>query len=383
MKIALLSLNYLPSTGGLVTYLKSFSKYLSSNNEVHIFCVHERGSQAPSIEIQGTVTIHRIHCLPTTLFGKLFGPWLIVRRIKQYFSQIDLDKYDLFLCRHFYFAFVLSVLKAKKTVFLLPLVAPRLVWINSANTGLVNKIATLFLIVQIYLIERKAVKSGIKVAVLSQSKKEEVEQFYGIRKVRVTSPGFDLERFNLEGRETDDVYNILSVCRLVEEKNIELTIDAVGHLVKNSDFPIIYRIVGGGPLLDSLKEKVQKLSLENNIIFVGETSTPEIYYKRSDLFVLCSKYEGFGHVYLEANACGLPALALANNVDGSITAADEIIVPGINGELLYQNDPIQLSGLIHKNLSKDESVRLRCNNYIQDMYSWKKHLKNIIEILNE
>lgn len=383
MKIALLSLNYLPSTGGLVTYLKSFSKYLSLNNEVHIFCVHERGSKAPDIEIQGNVTIHRIHCLPKTLFGKLFGPLIIVRRIKQYFSEIDLDQYDLFLCRHFYFAFALSVLKADKTVFLLPLVAPRLVWINSANTGLANKIATIFLIVQIYLIERKAVQSGIKVAVLSKSKKEEVEQYYGIENVRVTAPGFDLERFNLEGRETDDVYNILSVCRLVEEKNIELTIDAVGHLVKKCNIPIIYRIVGGGPLLAPLTEKVHKLSLENNIIFVGETSTPELYYKKSDLFVLCSKYEGFGHVYLEANACGLPALALANNVDGSITAADEIIVPGINGELLYQNDPIKLSDLILKNLSKDENVRLRCNNYIQDKYSWNSHLKNIIEILNE
>lgn len=69
-----------------------------------------------------------------------------------------------------------------------------------------------------------------------------------------------------------------------------------------------------------LKEKVKRLGLEKYFILTGFIKEEELidHYLLADVFILPSKKEGFGIVFIEAAACGTPAIA--GNKDGSVDA---------------------------------------------------------------
>ena len=76
-----------------------------------------------------------------------------------------------------------------------------------------------------------------------------------------------------------------------------------------------YLIIGKGKEEKRLKTLVKRLDLENHVSFLGFVSEEELvmFYNASDVFILVSReipgdFEGFGLVYLEANACGKPVI---------------------------------------------------------------------------
>ncbi|MGY4706903.1 glycosyltransferase family 4 protein [Candidatus Bipolaricaulota sp. J31] len=78
-----------------------------------------------------------------------------------------------------------------------------------------------------------------------------------------------------------------------------------------------YVLVGTGTDVPRIKSLVKKLNLEDHVIFTGFVPNEEIvdHYNLCDVFVMPSKGEGFGIVFLEALACGKPVIA--GNKDGS------------------------------------------------------------------
>jgi glycosyltransferase involved in cell wall biosynthesis len=84
---------------------------------------------------------------------------------------------------------------------------------------------------------------------------------------------------------------------------------------------------------------IAKLDLSQQIILCGYIADEEIssYFNLANLFVMPSQKEGFGIVFIEAMACGLPVVA--GNVDGSVDAL-------MNGELGILIDPNQERELI-------------------------------------
>ena len=102
-------------------------------------------------------------------------------------------------------------------------------------------------------------------------------------------------------------FTFLTVGRLVPVKNIDLQIRAFARLVKEVPH-IRLRIVGEGPLADSLKSKVESLTLEKSIIFEGYQRDLRRYYEEADAFLLTSDCEGWGRVVLEAAAYRLPII---------------------------------------------------------------------------
>ena len=81
-----------------------------------------------------------------------------------------------------------------------------------------------------------------------------------------------------------------------------------------SDIPLLVSFVGSGPTLVSCSEYISKHQLNRYFEFVCEMpheSLPE-YFNTLDLFVLPSYFEGFGCVYTEAAACGVPFIGCIN-----------------------------------------------------------------------
>ena len=100
------------------------------------------------------------------------------------------------------------------------------------------------------------------------------------------------------------------VGRVSLEKNIIETLEYIAR-IKNEIPNIVFIIVGMGDAVPSLKKATKRLSLEENVIFVGEIENSKLkyYYSLFDVFVTASTFETQGLTYFEAATCGTPILA--------------------------------------------------------------------------
>lgn len=97
------------------------------------------------------------------------------------------------------------------------------------------------------------------------------------------------------------------VGNFIEQKNHGFLIDMFAELV-NDNPNFLMLLISDGYLMDSIKQKVSDLRLENNVIFLGKTQEVAGYMQAMDLFVLPSLHEGLPLVLVEAQACGLKCL---------------------------------------------------------------------------
>lgn len=91
---------------------------------------------------------------------------------------------------------------------------------------------------------------------------------------------------------------IISAGRLTYQKNFELLIKSIKILSDRRKVRLI--ILGEGELKDELLELVNRLALENSVKFVGFQMHPITWISQSDVFVLSSRWEGFGNVLIDA-----------------------------------------------------------------------------------
>jgi glycosyltransferase involved in cell wall biosynthesis len=140
---------------------------------------------------------------------------------------------------------------------------------------------------------------------------------------------------------------LISVGRLHWQKGHDILLKAFATLVK--DFPkATLTIVGEGPDENELRALSHTLGIQKSVNFTGRFENPFALLHRADLFVLATRYEGFGHVFLEALACGLPVVT--TSCPGSI--ANEIVIDGSTGVLVPVEDPRALSLAISRTLSR-------------------------------
>lgn len=122
---------------------------------------------------------------------------------------------------------------------------------------------------------------------------------------------------------------ILWVGRIAkEQKGVDYLLDIAEELKKiYVDFKLI--IVGGGADFQYLKQEVDDRSLSKNICCIGQTNNVEKYYKKSNILISTSRWEGFGLNIVEAMAFGLPVVAFDNSGPREIINSNNvgIIIP--------------------------------------------------------
>ena len=97
------------------------------------------------------------------------------------------------------------------------------------------------------------------------------------------------------------------VARFNNQKNHTFLIDVMNEVVKENKSYILW-LIGSGELEEEIKEKVKRLNLEENIIFLGVRDDVNNLMQAMDIFVLPSNYEGLPVVGIEAQASGLSCL---------------------------------------------------------------------------
>ncbi len=164
----------------------------------------------------------------------------------------------------------------------------------------------------------------------------------------VTVPlGVDLRAVD-DAEPSPERIDVLYAGRLLKNKNVDLLVEAVALLRKES-LDVRCVIVGGGPELERLEHLVDSLDLGANVSlrpFLPSSSDLYGLMKSAGVFVLPSVREGFGLVVIESNACGTPVIT----VDHPENAARDLLTPGRNG-LLCSPDPEDIADKIRLVLS--------------------------------
>lgn len=162
-------------------------------------------------------------------------------------------------------------------------------------------------------------------------------------------PRYLVERYGVEGKRV-----LLTVGRLPGYERYKGQDRIIALLPKlTARFrDLVYMIVGDGSDRARLETMVSTLSLEEHVIFAGRIREEEKidHYNLADAFAMPSTSEGFGFVFLEAAACGLPVLGGRN--DGSRDA----LVDGRLGLMVDPEKPDELLDGLEAILQKEKHV---------------------------
>jgi phosphatidyl-myo-inositol dimannoside synthase len=197
---------------------------------------------------------------------------------------------------------------------------------------------------------RRYLRAADAIVAVSQYAKNILIERYGVArsKIELIPNGVDTVKFVASSKPAalidrfgiTDKLILLTIARLVERKGVDIALQALPAVrarVPNTHL----LVVGEGPFLDQLKRIAAEQGVADAVTFVGAVPHNETpgYYAAGDIFIMPNRRlatgenEGFGLVFLEANACGLPVIA------GREGGPSEVVADGVNGLLVDGNNP--------------------------------------------
>lgn len=213
------------------------------------------------------------------------------------------------------------------------------------NTKVVTRIASSNELTSKTLIS-KLLKPLLKIPdefiVISKGLEKDLIEKYNIPKSKISFIPNSVELENYKTNEyatTQKEFDICTIGRYTRAKDHASLINAIDILRKKYGLSIKACIVGYGELQDELRLQVDSLGLTDSIELTGQIpyNDGQEKLKKSKIFVLSSRWEGFGIVLLEAMRCGLPIISTNCNY-GPAEILDNgkygILVPIENSEHL-------------------------------------------------
>lgn len=174
---------------------------------------------------------------------------------------------------------------------------------------------------------------------------------------------------------------IISAGRLTYQKGFDILLDVAQKIFqKHSDWQWI--ICGEGEDRKVLESKIKECHLEENVILKGNVKNINEYYSQSAMFVLTSRFEGFGLVLTEAKRMGLPCVSFRCPAGPA-----EIIEEGVNGYLVDCFDIETMADRINVLIEQNEKRISFSNNALveTDKFSidnvakqWEKLIEELL-----
>ena len=158
---------------------------------------------------------------------------------------------------------------------------------------------------------------------------------------------------------TSESYKIISVARFAEQKDHECLVKAI-KLLKDK-YKIKLLLLGSGPTRTKIEKLIEDLRLKNYIQIIAFKKNPYPFIKKSDLFILSSKYEGLPNSLLEAIVLNKPVIS-----SNCPTGPNEILDKGKGGLLFAVGD--------HKSLANKIEQFIKSKNQIAQKrkYAYKR-----------
>jgi glycosyltransferase involved in cell wall biosynthesis len=175
-----------------------------------------------------------------------------------------------------------------------------------------------------------------------------------------------LERYGLRGRTI-----LLTLGRLASDeqyKGHDEILEVLPELAE--EIPdVAYLVCGDGDDRPRLEAKAERLRVGDRTVFAGYVpeEEKENHYRLADAFVMPGRGEGFGIVYLEAMACGVPVVA------SSADASREAVRDGQLGAVVDPGDPQDIQRGVRKALAAERGVPEGLAYFSEDRFRERWH----------
>lgn len=214
------------------------------------------------------------------------------------------------------------------------------------------------------------------IIVNSKRFKNEVKSKYKINSFLINNP-FDFKKIrklanqNIKFKFPKNKLKLINVGRMTDQKDQILILKAI-NLIKKK-IQVFLLIIGNGKNKSKLKSYIKEKKLKKNVKLMNYQSNPYKFIKKSDLFILSSKYEGSPNVLIEA-------LFLQKNIISTNcpTGPVEILRNGKYGQMFKVGDFKKLSKLIFSFRKKNKIIP---KNYFNS-YKIENSCKKYNEFLN-
>lgn len=182
----------------------------------------------------------------------------------------------------------------------------------------------------------------------------------------------DCERFRIiEQVKKSEEFRFLTVCYMEEEaqlykKGIDILIKAWSKVSKKHPQAKLV-IGGGGKALEKVVEWTKEYQVTESVEFLGALDREQVVeqMQQCDCFVLPSRYETFGVVYIEAMACGKPVIAVANG-------GPDDFVHDFNGILIQPEQEEALVQAFEEMITQSSSYEPRkIALYVEEKFSYR------------
>lgn len=226
-------------------------------------------------------------------------------------------------------------------------------------------------------------KHSRAVIVISESTKRDLLRFYRLpsEKVYVVLSGYDARRFSPGPRDignSGEPY-LLYVGNIMPHKNLLRLIEAFSRVAGQMPVKLVIRGSGRSAHVQALRDRISTLGLESRIdwqVYAPPDELPSLY-RRAQMLLLPSLYEGFGLTALEAMACGTP-----------VVAANTSSIPEVVGDAALLVDPRDTDALAEAllRLLTEESLRreLIARGLARAAgFSWERTARQVLAVLDQ
>ena len=378
-------------------FVYELEKRLTKDFEIHILAPHYHGAKKE--EMMDGLHVHRFQYFWPEKLQKLCYEGGILPSLKQnkflYIQAITLIIFELVsaikICRKYNFDLIHAhwLIPQGIIAYIINklLRIPYIITCHGGDIyGLSGKSFTWF--------KKIIIKNAKIITVVSTAIKKEIENKLTKNVlIEVIPMGVDSKLFH-PSKYDESIkkrYNItgpilLFVGRLVEKKGVEYLIESMPSIIKK--YPKVkLLIVGSGTLENELKELINKLKLNKNIIFIGPLPNSELpkYYATADIFISPSikvkdgDTEGFGLTFVEAVFSG--TIPIGTNVGG----ISDIIKDKKTGLLVKQKSSESISNAVNYVLSNPKILKIKehIKNKLVEIFCWQNISGKYEKLINK
>ena len=244
---------------------------------------------------------------------------------------------------------------------------------------------------ELWILTKIALWISDEVIANSMSTKKIIEEHFSHPRIKVITPGINYQDYQFDqqtiekkrkfwGTLNNDIV-VFSVSRLEKRKNHLVVLKVISKLIQDG-CPVKYVIGGTGEEESQLKQMAKNLHIEKYVIFEGAMNEADkrLAFASCDIHVMASiqkgpMIEGFGIVFLEAAAAGIPS------VSGNNGGQPEAVIHGETGYVADGNKPTELYKYMYKLIQNRQlrtAMGLKARKWAQTN-AWECKIKTFYE----
>jgi len=388
MKISMIAQKYSPSTGGIITYFSKIAYHLNSNHCDIQVLAPKISFEDIKFDLVSEYKIKRFKRYNIKFVSRFIESLVIFKNIMKFKPNIVF--FSQWMPYSIFVIIYCKLLRKKKSIKIV------LGAHGSEILVLQKKYKNRKKLIQ--LLALYSLKQADKIIAVSNYTRNLVLNLIDDNSKVITIPnGVDCKEFEnpdltraklLTGLGLDHIkekFIVLTLSYITKRKGHETVLSAFRNLI---NLPIHYLIAGEGIELNNLKQKVKENDLNEKVTFLGHVDPKYIasLYSAIDLFVMPSyeeenksDIEGFGIVFLEANAC--KKAVIGTNCGG----IPDAIINEETGYLIDSHDYKTLSDRIeylYKNPTVLEEMGNNGFKRAKEKFSWEIVSNQLIEIFS-